>query len=319
MKTNAKKAFLSLGQAALFFLVYFVAQLLVGSVFMVVYTVGVTVANPTLDYFTLVEMATERYLAATNMITVTANSAVLAIISAIFLIMRKNPLRQVGLKPVRPAFSLWIPLAMGVALQFFMATFLDVLPLPYSLLEEYAESASALENGPLVWELLAVVVLAPLTEEVVLRGLLYSRLKRGLPAMLALILQAVVFGLLHGQLLWVCYTACLAIVLALVYDAYRSLWASVALHFSFNASSYLIQLLTYEQTVWSFVIAGVSGLAAACLGALAWRHWKALPAPEPEPEPAAEAPRAIPAPGAADQNGYYNDSPFYRKDGGDKE
>ncbi len=144
---------------------------------------------------------------------------------------------ETGLRPVSlPALLIVVPL--GFTAYIFVACVLSLLPEAW--LSSYAQSAEALlgGSGPLV--LLCIVVLAPLAEEVIFRGLLYSRLKRGMGKPLALLLASLLFGVMHGHPVWMAYAFCLSLLLCSLFDWYGSLWASVLMHLCFNAGEYLL-------------------------------------------------------------------------------
>ena len=62
-------------------------------------------------------------------------------------------------------------------------------------------------------QILSVVLAAPVLEEILYRGLIMKSLQRGMPVFIALIIQAVLFGLMHGQLIWVFYATFLGVLL----------------------------------------------------------------------------------------------------------
>lgn len=86
----------------------------------------------------------------------------------------------------------------------------------------------------IVFLLISTVIVAPITEELVFRGLIFTRLRQGMPQVLALLITCVVFGLLHGQPIWMAYAFLLGLLLNWVYIRYRSLLANIVLHVTFN-------------------------------------------------------------------------------------
>ena len=112
--------------------------------------------------------------------------------------------------------------------------------LPQATLSSYTDSAAGLLGASSVLTILCIAVIAPLSEEVIFRGLLYTRLKRGMGRAPAILLASLLFGIMHGQLIWAAYACALSVLLCLVLDWYDSLWASVLLHLSFNAGQYLL-------------------------------------------------------------------------------
>ena len=69
--------------------------------------------------------------------------------------------------------------------------------LPESWMEEYGKAMRLSTETGLI-PALAVVAGAPLAEELVFRGVIQSRLERAMPVWIAIVLQAVLFGFIHG-------------------------------------------------------------------------------------------------------------------------
>lgn len=87
-----------------------------------------------------------------------------------------------------------------------------------------------------------------------------------MPAWLAVLLQGLVFGLIHGQVLWMIYATCFGILLGWVRVKTGSLRASMLLHIGFNTSSFFIGILyaLAPQTVGAeLTIALVGGVLMA--------------------------------------------------------
>lgn len=102
------------------------------------------------------------------------------------------------------------------------------------------------------WELaltfISLVVLAPVTEEVLARGFLYSGLKKHLPKVLAILCTSILFALVHLQfgsgqpLLWVAGidTFILSLFLCKLKDMTGSLWAPIMLHMLKNLTAFVV-------------------------------------------------------------------------------
>ena len=116
------------------------------------------------------------------------------------------------------------------------------------------ESVKLLQEttDPLVFILMGVVACigAPLAEEVVFRGYIYTMVKRmaGLP--LAVILSGLLFGAVHMNLVALLPLTVLGIILALSYEYTGSLWAPIAIHFCFNAATVAVQTLLKFNPEW---------------------------------------------------------------------
>ncbi len=101
--------------------------------------------------------------------------------------------------------------------------------------------------------LFTVVIAAPFIEELLFRGFLQNFFKRYLGKMAAIILTAASFALFHfslsqdlGNIPLVASLFTLALFLGYIYERQRSLFASIALHMTFNAVS-IIRILTNPE------------------------------------------------------------------------
>jgi len=144
--------------------------------------------------------------------------------------------------------------------------------LPESWLESYTQSSSALEGNDSVWMILATVVMAPLAEEIVFRAAAMSRLRRGFSWFAAALIQATVFGLCHGQLIWFVYTALLGFIMGWVWETLKSTWATILIHFAFNGFSMLLMMDSVYEVMEKIPALGmlIGGLVmtAVCLAAI---------------------------------------------------
>lgn len=100
----------------------------------------------------------------------------------IFFKIRKKKLSQEsGIKSFELRKA--VPIALlGMSFSIMVSMLLQILPIPEAVLESYAQSSDALVGGHIVMILLADIVIAPVTEEIVFRGLVLSRLHKAMPA-----------------------------------------------------------------------------------------------------------------------------------------
>jgi len=95
------------------------------------------------------------------------------------------------------------------------------------------------------WAYLAAfaVLVAPVIEEVAFRGLLYPALRRGIGVRGAVIVTAVLFGLVHGQVNVIMPLTVLGVFLAYLIETTGSILSCIAAHAAFN-------FLTISQIIW---------------------------------------------------------------------
>jgi membrane protease YdiL (CAAX protease family) len=91
--------------------------------------------------------------------------------------------------------------------------------------------------------ILALVLVAPVAEEIFFRGVVYNAWEREYGAVRAVWGSALLFAVIHGSLFALVPIFGLGIALALLYRATRSLPATIVLHASFNAITVTLALL----------------------------------------------------------------------------
>lgn len=103
------------------------------------------------------------------------------------------------------------------------------------------ELSELIYSGNLITSFLSIVVVAAVQEELLCRGLIYSRTRRYFDSKwIACLVSALVFALLHGNMTQGVYAFLIAILCVFVYDRYGRIGAPILLHGSANFISYLL-------------------------------------------------------------------------------
>jgi membrane protease YdiL (CAAX protease family) len=155
-------------------------------------------------------------------------------------------LRSIGLGFVL-AIPAWVGAQQGGAIIVRLLGLLGMEP-------ETGVIEAALEQANPVVLVVALVVVAPIVEEIFFRGIVYNAWQREYGERRALYGSAVLFGTIHASVFAFLPIVGLGIVLALVYRATRSLPASIALHATFNAITVAITLLIRYEIIEHFPI-----------------------------------------------------------------
>lgn len=139
--------------------------------------------------------------------------------------------------------NLGLSLVLGTSMNIFISyilVFLErVAPLE-SISREYDMMMEKVMDGNFIIIFVTIGIMAPIIEEIIFRGLVLSELKKAVPAYSAIIIQALIFGIYHLNLVQGVYAALLGIVLGIVTEKAGSLWAPILIHMSFNIVSTLI-------------------------------------------------------------------------------
>ncbi|MGE5527451.1 MAG: lysostaphin resistance A-like protein [Methanosarcina sp.] len=144
-------------------------------------------------------------------------------------------LRRLGLRRFRPSALKWMAAAVGAYLLF--ATLYTAL-----VLEPHQKDIA---EGFGIWpvQVLLIAVLAPISEEICFRGMLYGGLRERLPRLAAALLSGVIFGGLHA-LTGVTAVPPLIVfgfLLSLLYEKTGSIVPGIILHMLNNSVALLGQ------------------------------------------------------------------------------
>lgn len=102
------------------------------------------------------------------------------------------------------------------------------------------EAQESLMAGALVVQIAGFGFIAPITEELIFRGLLYGRMKSFLKGYQAILLSAAIFALYHGNMVQIIYAFPMGLILIYVYKKWGDLKAPIVFHMAANLISVLI-------------------------------------------------------------------------------
>ena len=176
---------------------------------------------------------------------------------------------------------------MGLSLNVVTGLVLSLVPEEW--MSAYEASSSMVTSGHPVVMVLATVIAAPVIEEIIFRGLAYTRMKKGMPTAVAVILSSALFGVAHGQWVWMLYAFVFGLVLVWAFEHTKSLLANILLHLSYNGCA-MLQLLIPEnapETVWMAINIGSVVVAALSI------FWFAKLPKGAEPEACDETPSVV--------------------------
>lgn len=146
--------------------------------------------------------------------------------------------RRVGYVPNKKA-PLWKYVAviiMGIALCVAMNNLILIGNFS-SISEEYEALMEAIYSAPVPIQVLSLGILAPICEELVFRGLIFKRIRMRTTYFQAAFHSALVFGIMHMNLIQMFYGFFLGFVFAYVYEKYGSVKAPIAAHVAANLVS----------------------------------------------------------------------------------
>ena len=112
--------------------------------------------------------------------------------------------------------------------------FASLFPKWMEIYIDLMESAGFSSTSPSLLLILYAVILGPIEEELTFRGVIFSSAKKALPFWAANILQALLFGIFHMNLIQGIYAFCIGLFLGYICEKGGSIWLSIFLHIIFN-------------------------------------------------------------------------------------
>ncbi len=159
-------------------------------------------------------------------------------------------------------------LGMQFLIQFGIQIAYVIFPEVIEAFEQLTEAAGLGEMNVLT--LLAVVILAPLSEELTFRGVTMNLAKKASGSFLvANILQALMFGIFHLNIVQGVYAFVLGLVLGFVAHKYKSVVPSMLFHLVYNLGAMLLGVFgeALPETILTMILIAVVGVVLTVPGA----------------------------------------------------
>lgn len=128
------------------------------------------------------------------------------------------------------------------AVSFLMALVRMVIPSIFANYDRIVQAVSLNQGSPVLM-LVLVVVLGPIAEEVLFRGVIYGKLREGFTVTQAAVISGAIFGIYHKNIVQGIYAALFGMILAYIFEKTQTIWGAIGTHTMFNLSSYLLSWL----------------------------------------------------------------------------
>ncbi len=137
--------------------------------------------------------------------------------------------------------------AREIIASFFLAYGLNILAIEITaqpfferFVVDYDTTITSIVTGDVYVIFLIVGILAPIFEELMYRGVVLNELSSARPFLLANLLQAAVFGIMHMNVIQGTYAFVIGFILGYAYKITKSIYMTMLTHFLFNASNLLV-------------------------------------------------------------------------------
>ena len=237
-----KKMLKALGKAFCYFALFFGVQFLVTAIFSGVLTfnimseVGFDVSED--QFVDLVSKVTSEISARATLITLISDAVSVFFVWLFFKLRKKSLLECTEVRKCS--------MQMFIASLVFGVSFLNVVPgliqlIPFSdkLVNDFNAGQAVLNTGNPVIGFIAVVIIGPVAEELFFRGLIYTRIKKGTNMVIAAVISSLLFGLLHGEVIWIIITFVMGIMFVAMFEKTKSLVPCIVIHMANNSLAQL--------------------------------------------------------------------------------
>lgn len=169
-------------------------------------------------------------------------------------------------------------IAAAVALSRVLNQALVLTPLP-DLFTGYEEVTESLYGSGVLVTIFTSVIAAPFVEELLMRGLVYARMRELASVRAAMITSSLIFAVFHGNVVQGVYAFGIGLFLAFLYERYRDIRIPMAAHAAANAMSVLMTETALFDWMYAdiFIYLAVTVLfGAAAVVCIRWIHFHTI-------------------------------------------
>lgn len=128
----------------------------------------------------------------------------------------------------------------------FVTAFISPMMAPIEVSQALEDFSQTLQQFPMIG-LVLILVVAPVFEEIIFRGILLRGMLKKHNPMIGIVLSGVLFGAFHMNIHQFVAASLLGIMAGWIYYKTGRLWYSMFMHFSYNLSVVIVSALTYES------------------------------------------------------------------------
>ncbi len=134
-----------------------------------------------------------------------------------------------------------------------------------SIAHSFDETAKAIYGANIYIQVITAVILGPIVEELIFRGLMYIRLKRMFGTGIAAFVTGLIFGIYHGNVSQGIYAFIFSYGAIFIYEKYKKIYAPIIMHIAANGVSVLVSFVLKDYNTSASVnenAAGSNGLVS---------------------------------------------------------
>jgi len=138
---------------------------------------------------------------------------------------------------------------------------------------DYIEVMEDMFTGSILMQVLVIGIAAPVIEELCFRGILMSRML-WLPTWASILIQGVIFGVIHLNMLQGMYAFLIGLVFGWIYIKYRSITLAIIAHMAFNLTSIILPEIVADPPLIPIMLASIVIVGACAVPLIILPHAK---------------------------------------------
>ena len=230
---------LSLLTAILYFGIWFAVQ--------IIFTSVIAIARSDLS-----PSALENFINSKSVeLTVISNCACVLIFAFICKYRNSSLSEKASINKMPPRFvsnSIIMGITFSYAVAFLLGILVVIGVFPDSWVKMQEENASVITSAAPGMVFLFTVIMAPVLEEILCRGLILGTLKKTMHPWVAIVISSVMFGVAHGTPIGIIYATGLGIFMGWLAVKFNSIIPSMIFHMAYNAT------VSYANNPYDFVV-----------------------------------------------------------------
>ena len=179
-----------------------------------------------------------------------------------------------GLKESRSIRRLFPLVMLAISSSYFFNILFGLLKLN-RLSNTYQQVEEKQLAVPVILAVLIYGIITPFCEEIMFRGIVFRKLKKFMPYLGAMLLQACLFGLYHGNIVQGLYGFFMGLLLAFVYELYDNFIAPLLFHMLSNLAILLTAYVPVISKNWNTPkVCAIFGVTAVFFFLFLWKRKK---------------------------------------------
>lgn len=266
MKEKFKSFFAAIGYLLLVLVIQVVVSGIAGMVIGFIYAATSLSSGSEVDI-----LGIENYIGSSMSIIFILTNIITAVTILIIYRVRKKNIKEELQFIKSNNLNMIIAIILGLSIWLFDSGVLSIIQEAGLLAEHFAtmeETLSPITQGNMFIVIISVGIIGPFVEELIFRGLIYKTLIKKFSVLWTIIIQAILFGLFHFNLIQSAYATLMGILLGYAVYKTKSIWPAVLMHIVNNLASSIIPELVPEAIITrgvhiAFIILGTIGVFAS--------------------------------------------------------